>query len=133
VIVGVGIDLVEVERVRELLARRGARAVARLFTPREAAYAAECDDPAPRLAARIAAKEAAYKAFSGDALARGIGWREMEVVAAVGAPPTLALHGGAAERAAALGVSRVWLSMSHEREHATAIVVLERDGVHSRP
>ena len=126
-IVGVGIDVVEVDRVRELLARKGERAVARLLTPEEAAYAAACTDSAPRFAARLAAKEAAYKALAGNALARGIGWREIEVVSLGGAPPALRFHGAAEQRAAELGVSRAWLTITHERVAAAAMVVLERD------
>lgn len=125
-IVGVGIDLVEVERVRELLARRGARAIARLFTPGEAAYAQLAADPAPRFAARLAAKEAAYKALSGNDLARGIGWRELEVVASGdGRAPELRFHAAAARRADELGVRRAWLTLTHERATAGAMVVLE--------
>ena len=126
-IIGVGIDLVEVERVRDLLARRGERAVARLFTEGEAAYAAGCADPAPRFAARLAAKEAAFKALAGNALARGIGWRELEVVSLGSAPPILRFHGAAERRAAELAVSRAWLTITHERMAAAAVVVLERD------
>lgn len=127
-IVGVGIDLVEVDRVREILARRGARAVARLFSPVEAAYAQLAADPAPRFAARLAAKEAAYKALSGNALARGIGWRELEVISlGEGRAPELRFYGAAAERAAELRVARAWLTLTHERATAAAMVVLERE------
>jgi holo-[acyl-carrier protein] synthase len=129
VIVGVGIDLVEVERVRDLVARRGSRVLTRLFTPEEAAYAALAADPVPRLAARLAAKEAAYKALSGNDLARGIGWRELEVVASgAGRAPELRFHGAAARRAAELGVARSWLTLTHERATAAAMVVLEAAG-----
>ena len=126
-IVGIGVDLVEIARVRELLARKGERVVARLFTADETAYAAACADPAPRFAARIAAKEAAYKALAGNALARGVGWREIEVVSlGEGLAPELRFHGAAAERKGELGVTRAWLSLTHERAHAAAVVVLER-------
>ena len=127
-IVGIGTDLVEIERVRQLFLRRGDQAAARLFTPGEAAYAHGCADPAPRFAARLAAKEAAYKALSGNVLARAIGWRELEVVAlGEGRAPELRLHGTAAERGRELGVARAWLSLTHERGYAAAFVVLERD------
>ena len=126
-IVGIGIDLVEVQRVRDLLARKGGRAISRLFTGAEAAYAAAAADPAPRFAARVAAKEAAYKALAGNELARGIGWRELEVVAGgEGRAPTLRFHGAAERRAAELEVAHVWLSITHERLTAAAVVVLER-------
>ena len=127
-IVGIGIDLVEVERVRTLIERRGSRAVDRLFTRDEAAYAMLAADPAPRFAARIAAKEAAYKALSGNDLARGIGWRELEVVSlGEGRAPELRFHAAAATRAVELGVTRAWLTLTHERSTAAAMVVLERD------
>jgi holo-[acyl-carrier protein] synthase len=129
VIVGIGLDLVELERVRDLVARRGDRALARLFTPGEAEYAALAADPVPRLAARLAAKEAAYKALSGNDLARGIGWRELEVVSlGAGRAPDLRLHGAAARRAVELGVTRAWLTLTHERATAAAMVVLEAAG-----
>ena len=126
-IVGIGIDLVEVQRVRDLLARKGGRAIGRLFTSAEAAYAAAASDPALRFAARVAAKEAAYKALAGNELARGIGWRELEVVSnGEGRAPTLRLHGAAERRAAELEVAQIWLSITHERLTAAAVVVLER-------
>ena len=126
VIVGLGIDLVEIARVRRLIDDKGERAIRRLFTGQEASYAAACEDPSHRFAARIAAKEAAYKALAGNDLARAIGWRELEVVAVAGAAPTLRFHGRAEQRATELGVERVWISLTHERAHAAAVVVLER-------
>ena len=126
-IVGVGIDLVDVERARRLFEGKGARATARLFTEREARYALQRADPAPHLAARLAAKEAAFKALSGNVLARGIGWREIEVVSGAGGAPTLELHGSARRRADELGVSRFWLTLTHTAATAGAVVVLERD------
>jgi len=87
VILGLGIDLVEVARVESLVARYPARAAARLFTEGEWTYASTKARPALHLAARFAAKEAAFKALAGSDDARAIGWREIEVVrAADGAP-----------------------------------------------
>jgi holo-[acyl-carrier protein] synthase len=126
-IVGVGIDLVEVERMRRLLDRKGERALARLFTEGERSYAATHPEPARQLAARAAAKEAAFKALSGNDLARAIGWRELEVVSRKGMAPVLLLHGRALERATELGVSRVLLTMTHTDTTAAAFVVAERD------
>ncbi len=125
-IIGVGVDLVEVERMRRLLARKGDRALTRLFTTGEQAYAASHPEPARQLAARAAAKEAAYKALSGNDLARAIGWRELEVAAVRGHAPVLLLHGRAAERAAELAVTRVHLSLTHTDSMAMAFVVAER-------
>jgi holo-[acyl-carrier protein] synthase len=126
-IVGIGIDLVEVARMRRLLDRKGERALARLFTDGERSYAATHPEPARQLAARVAAKEAAFKALSGNDLARAIGWRELEVVSRKGASPLLVLHGRAMERAAELGLSRVLLTMTHTETTAAAVVVAERD------
>jgi holo-[acyl-carrier protein] synthase len=127
VIVGLGVDLVEIERVRRLMGSRGDRAMARLFTDGERAYAGYRVDPARHFAARIAAKEAAFKALAGNDLARGIGWRELEVFARPDGGPLLRLHGRAERRAAELGVTRVLVTISHTDTTAAAVVVLERD------
>jgi holo-[acyl-carrier protein] synthase len=124
VIVGVGIDLVDIARVDRLLDAKGERALRRLFTVDEVSYALSRPLPAQHLAARLAAKEAAFKALSGNSLARGIGWREIEVVRGDHGP-TLALHGRGAERAAELGVSEIWVSLTHTATTAGAVVVLE--------
>jgi holo-[acyl-carrier protein] synthase len=125
VIVGTGIDLVEVERVRHLLEERGERTLRRLFTETEIGYAAARVEPWPHYAARIAAKEAAFKALAGTVGARAIGWREIEVVNGWDGRPTLELHGRAAERAAELGVTALHLTLTHTRGMAAAFVVLE--------
>lgn len=127
-IVGIGIDMVEVERMRLLLERKGERALARLFTTSERAYARTHPEPARQLAARVAAKEAAYKALSGNDVARAIGWRELEVVSTKGHAPVLVLHGRAQTRARELGVVRVHLSITHTELMASAFVVAERTG-----
>ena len=126
-IVGIGIDLVEVERMRLLLDRKGERALNRLFTAGERGYAETHPEPARQLAARVAAKEAAFKALSGNDLARAIGWRELEVVSHHGRSPVLLLHGRARQRATELGLSRVLLTMTHSETVAAAFVVAERD------
>jgi holo-[acyl-carrier protein] synthase len=124
VIVGVGIDLVDIARVTRLLEAKGDRALRRLFTSDEVGYAISHPLPALHLAARLAAKEAAFKALAGNALARGIGWKDIEVVR--GEPrPTLAFHGRAAERSAELGITTVWVTLTHTATTAGAVVVLE--------
>jgi holo-[acyl-carrier protein] synthase len=128
VIVGLGVDLVEIERVRRLIGSRGDRAMARLFTDGERAYAGYRADPARHFAARIAAKEAAFKALAGNDLARGISWRELEVFARPDGGPLLRLHGRAERRAAELGVSRILVTISHTDTTAVAVVVLEARG-----
>lgn len=124
-IVGLGVDIVDIERVERLLSAHGRRALQRLFTPNEAAY---CDSklrPAQHFAARLAAKEAAFKALSGSDEARAIGWREIEISLEADGRPTLTLHGRAAVRAAALGADRFWVSMTHDAGSAHATVLLE--------
>ena len=124
-VIGVGIDLVPIARVEQLLARHGDRAMRRLFTDDEQSYARGQALPAMHLAARIAAKEAAYKALSGDETARGIGWREIEVARLADGRPLLRFHGTAATRFAALGGTRCHLSLTHSGGVAASVVVLE--------
>ena len=123
-IVGLGIDVVEVERIRDLHRRRGERFQRRVFTPGEIAACLGRADPAPSLAARFAAKEAGMKAL-GTGWGEGVGWRDLEVVSEAGRPPHLELHGAAAARAAALGAEGWHLSLSHDAGISAAVVVLE--------
>ena len=114
----IGVDLIEVGRVAEVLARHGDRFLSRVFTERERAY---CRRRPPELAARFAAKEAVAKS-----LGTGIGaveWREIEVVRAPSGAPSLELHGRALELAERLGLGRPLLSLAHTHEHAIAFVV----------
>jgi holo-[acyl-carrier protein] synthase len=131
VIVAIGVDLVDLRRIERLLAGKGERALARLFTPAERAYAMKRPHPVVHLAARIAAKEATYKALRGTPAARAIGWRDLEVVLADDGSPSMVLHGGAEKRAAELGVTRVHLSLTHSASSAAAFVVLEANGATS--
>lgn len=126
-VVGVGVDLVEVSRVRQMLAEKGAHVFDRLLTPDEARYCGSKTDPTESVAARLAAKEAVYKALQGSAAARGIGWREIEVVRDEDGRPEVALAGLAAERAVALGVRRVIVSLSHTHQAAVAVAVLDTE------
>jgi holo-[acyl-carrier protein] synthase len=127
-IIAIGIDMVEIARVEKLLASKGDRALRKLFTDAERAYATSRPRPALHLAARVAAKEAAYKALRGTHEARAIGWRELEVVLAKDGSPSLLLHGGAARRAIELGVTRIHLSLTHTAGSAAAVAVLEGPG-----
>ncbi len=124
-IVGLGVDIVDIARVERLLAAHGKRALDRLFTPNEAAYCDERMRPAQHFAARLAAKEAAFKALSGSDEARAIGWREIEIAVQTDGRPTLVLFGRAAARAAELGAQRYWVSMTHDGGSAHATVLLE--------
>jgi holo-[acyl-carrier protein] synthase len=124
-IVGTGIDIAEVPRIAESIARFGERFLHRIFTQTEMEY---CDSKAnrtERYAARFAAKEAAMKAL-GTGWNHGVRWRDVEVVRQPGGRPTLKFHGRAAEFATKLGAARVALSLSHTAEHAIAHVILER-------
>jgi holo-[acyl-carrier protein] synthase len=127
VIVGVGIDLVDIARMQRLLDAKGDRALTRLFTQHEVRYAMGRAEPARHLAARVAAKEAAFKALSGSAGARAIGWRDMEVVVGTDGRPALCLHGRAECRASELAVAHAWLTITHSVATAAAVVVLERE------
>jgi holo-[acyl-carrier protein] synthase len=115
----IGLDLLEIDRLEEALARRPALAE-RLFTDAERAYAATSGRPARHLAARFCAKEAVSKALRMDVLRP----RDIEVVGGGDAPPRIALHGDAAARAAQLGV-QVHVSLTHTRTTAGAVAVLE--------
>jgi holo-[acyl-carrier protein] synthase len=124
-VLGVGIDIVEAERVERLLARHGDRLLTRLFTPEERARAAGYTNPSLHLAARIAAKEAAYKALSGEGRAHGVGWLDLEVTRHPDGRPGLRLHASAQRRMAELGATRCHLSLTHAAGVAAAVVILE--------
>jgi len=124
-VLGVGIDIVPAARVEQLLARHGERALGRLFTPSERERAAEYAQASLHLAARIAAKEAAYKALSGDGRAHGVGWQDLEVRRYADGRPGLVFHGAAERRMAELGATRCHLSLTHAGGVAAAVVILE--------
>ena len=126
-IVGIGLDLMEIERVSRMVTLNEDRALKRLFTFREVDYASRHPHPARHYAARLAAKEAAYKALSGNDLARAISWKDIEVVIREDGQPLLEFHGHAKRRATELGVTRVWVTLTHSEGTAAAVVVLEGD------
>lgn len=119
---GVGIDVVEIERVRSILERRGEKFLARLLTSNERM---EVGNPpkSVSVAARFAAKEAVAKAM-GTGI-RGFSFHDIEVRRGDLGAPYVILHGGAFRRAQELGVDQVWISLSHERSVAVATAVLE--------
>lgn len=123
-ILGTGIDLAEVRRVREALERFGSRFRDRVYTAGEIAYVERKANRFERYAARFAAKEAGMKAI-GTGWHGGIRWQDFEVVNLPGGKPTLHLHGVAAEVAARLGVQRISLSLTHTAEQGMAFVILE--------
>lgn len=123
-IVGTGVDIVEVPRIAATIARFGERFVGRVFTEAEIRYCESKANKVERYAARFAAKEAALKAI-GTGWSRGVSWREVEVRREPGGRPTIGFSGRAAEFAAKLGVKRASLSLSHTAGHAIAQVILE--------
>lgn len=124
-IVGIGIDLVDIERAALLLRRKGDHAMRRLLTAAERAYVESRGSPARHFAARFAAKEATYKALQSLPGARAIGWRDIEVVSADAGRPVLALHGVAQRVAEAAGGVTLHVSLTHSETTAGAVVVAE--------
>lgn len=122
-ILGLGLDLAEIGRIRESFARHGERFLRRILTPAEAAAMPQVN-PEAYLAARFAAKEACAKAL-GTGFADGVTLHDMEVSRLASGAPQLALSGRAAEVAKALGATRLHLSITHGRDTAAAVVILE--------
>jgi holo-[acyl-carrier protein] synthase len=123
-ILGTGVDLAEVDRIRASIERFGGRFTDRIFTPREIAYAERKANRFERYAARFAAKEAAMKAI-GTGWKRGVTWRDFEVANQPSGKPCLYLHGEAARIAKELGVRRISLSLTHTAALGMAHVILE--------
>lgn len=120
-VVGVGIDVVEVERARTILVRFGERALVRFLTTDERDYVMRQPDPAPHFAVRVAAKEAAYKALQSMPGMRAVGWHDLEVARDAEGRPGLLRHGLAAT------VPADWtlhLSLTHTHGVAGAVAVL---------
>jgi holo-[acyl-carrier protein] synthase len=123
-VLGVGVDLVDLDRVLRLLADKGEQAMLRFFTDEERAYLATRPDPTGHAAARIAAKEAVYKALQSLPGARGVGWRDIEVTRDADGRPAIRLHGLAARLAAEHGRLLVQVSLTHSATSAGAIAVV---------
>ena len=123
-IVGMGIDLEEVERVKGAIERQGERFLRRIFTEREQAYCEQFKDKYERYAGRFAVKEAAMKAL-GTGWSRGVRWVDIEVVRLRGMRPTLELRGEARKIADKLGVRNIAISMTHTPTQAMAQVIFE--------
>jgi len=124
VIVGIGIDVEEVSRIRDAIERHGRRFIERVFCPAEIAYVERKANRYERYAARFAAKEAGMKAI-GTGWKRGVTWQDFEVANLPSGKPTLRFHGVAAEIAQKLGVRTVSLSITHTAELGMAHVILE--------
>jgi len=123
-ILGLGIDIIEVERIRSSFTKFGERFTSRILHPAETAYCLSHKDPAPFLAVRFAAKEAISKAF-GTGIGAQLGWKDMEVGRKESGEPFVILHGAGQELFAARGGRGLRLSLSHTVNYATAVAVLE--------
>jgi holo-[acyl-carrier protein] synthase len=124
VILGTGIDLAEVPRVRAAIERYGRRFIERIYTPAEIAYVERKANRYERYAARFAAKEAGMKAI-GTGWRHGVRWQDFEVLNLPSGRPTLKLHGVAARVAERLGVRAISLSLTHTAQQGMAFVILE--------
>jgi len=116
-----GVDLIEIERMRQAIERHGERFLHRVFTPEELIH---CAGRVDSLAARFAAKEAGAKALQTGIWRQGISWTDLEVARdETSGAPSLRLHNAAAQLATTLGLSEWSVSLSHDRTHAIAFVV----------
>lgn len=123
-LVGTGVDLIEVKRIARSIERFGDRFLERIFTEREVAYCERSRRSAESYAARFAAKEAGAKAL-GTGMNSGVFWRDLEVNRSPAGRPSLKLWGGAADVAKKLGVKTIVLSLAHTSESAIAVVIFE--------
>jgi holo-[acyl-carrier protein] synthase len=123
-VLGVGTDLIEIERIQASIDRFGERFLERIFTAGEIAYCLRKKAAAESFAARFAAKEAAAKAL-GTGISHGVSWKEFEVTREPGQRPMMRLTGRAAELAGIMGVRSVHLSLTHSRGLSIAFVVAE--------
>jgi holo-[acyl-carrier protein] synthase len=123
-IVGLGVDITEVDRMEAAIARRGRALLERLFTPAEIRYCEKHRNRAERFAGRFAAKEAAMKAL-GTGWARGVRWVDIEVVREPSGKPTLKLSGATRAIADQLGVKNIVVTITHDGNTALAQVIFE--------
>ncbi len=123
-IIGLGIDIIEVERVRKVLEKHLDGLRRRVFLEEELKTCFKHLDPAPHLAARFAAKEATMKAL-GTGWAQGIGFQHIEIYKNSEGKPLLRLHGAAQKKATQMGVKQIYLSYSHTDNYANAVVIFE--------
>lgn len=123
-LVGIGIDRIEIQRVRNAWQRHGTRMQRRVYTDAEWDYCLGRPDPASSLAARFSAKEAAMKAL-GRGWGGGIYFRDIEVSRDRSGAPGILLHRQAENYAQTIGAGRALVSLTHDRTHAMAIVVIE--------
>lgn len=123
-IVGLGLDIAEIDRIAAAIMRHGAPFIERLFTPSETAYCEKHKNRFERYAGRFAAKEAAMKAL-GTGWSHGVRWRDIEVAREASGKPALHLSGVARELADRMGVKNISLSITHSENVALAEVIFE--------
>jgi holo-[acyl-carrier protein] synthase len=123
-ILGVGIDIIEVARIEQARERFGERFLNRVLLPEEIAYCLTHQSPGPFLAARFAAKEAISKAF-GTGIGAQLSWHDMEVRRKESGEPFVVLHGNGLRRLGERNARAVLISLSHTAQHATAVAILE--------
>src|SRR6202521_684469 len=124
-IIGLGVDITEVDRIDAAIARYGRAFLQRIFTPSEIAYCEKHRNRSERFAGRFAAKEAAMKAL-GTGWARGVRWVDIEVIRELSGKPTLKLSGASREIADRLGVTNIALTITHSGNTALAQVIFEK-------
>jgi len=124
-IIGVGIDIVEVERIKAAWDAHGERFLNRILTEAEKAYCLKFAGSALEVAGRFAAKEAFSKAIY-TGMAQGVHWRDIEIINEPSGAPKMTVKGKAAEHAESLGVNRIHVSISHTHQHAAAVVIVEK-------
>ncbi len=124
-ILGTGIDIIEVARIRASYEKFGARFLNRILLPSEIAYCLTHKSPAPFLAARFAAKEAISKAF-GTGIGAKLGWRDIEIGRRDSGEPFVILHGAGQTLLIERGASSVLVSLSHTDNYATATAILQK-------
>jgi holo-[acyl-carrier protein] synthase len=125
VILGTGIDIIEVSRIRDSLERFGDRFLHRILRPEEIAYCMAHKFPAPHIAARFAAKEAVSKAF-GTGIGAQLGWLDIEIIRRPSGEPRVVLHGAGAELMAKSGATQVHITISHTQQYAAVAAILEK-------
>lgn len=125
-IFGIGIDIVETDRIADSIERFGERFLARVFTEAERAYCDRMKQPARHYAARFAAKEAVAKAF-GTGIGAEVGWNEIEILREDHGEPRVVLHGQGKETAARFGITRILISLSHADHYAAAHALAETE------
>ncbi|HAB17094.1 MAG TPA: holo-ACP synthase [Verrucomicrobiota bacterium] len=123
-ILGTGIDLVEISRIESSLGRHGERFLHRILLPGEVAYCLSYAKPGPHVAARFAAKEAVSKAF-GTGIGARLGWHDIEVIRQSSGEPIVMLHAGGERLLVERGARRIHLSLTHTNGFAAAVAILE--------